>query len=86
MKLFGFFVSALFLNLTLFAQSIHHKLSMPEPQSHYFHVQVEVSDVPGEELIMVLPVWAPGSYLVREFSQNINVVKAKDENGESVAN
>jgi len=84
MKIFSFFMISLFLQATLFAQSIHHKLSMPAPQSHYFHIQVEVSDFPGEELTMVLPVWAPGSYLVREFSQNINLVKAKDEKGKEL--
>lgn len=63
------------------AQEIHHVLSIPNPESHYFHVQLELTDFEEDELVVSLPVWAPGSYLIREFAQNINIVKAKDENG-----
>lgn len=66
---------------TLFSQDIHHVLSMPNPETHYFHVQLELTDFEETELILSLPVWAPGSYLIREFSKNINRVTAKDENG-----
>lgn len=62
----------------VFGQSIHHKLSMPEPQTHYFHVELVLSDFEEEELIISLPTWTPGSYLIREFSRNIDLVKAKD--------
>lgn len=66
---------------TLFSQDIHHVLSMPNPETHYFDVQLELTDFEESELILSLPVWAPGSYLIREFSKNINRVSAKDENG-----
>jgi predicted metalloprotease with PDZ domain len=82
------FYLTLFLILTSLsvttAQQIHHILSMPNPETHYFHVQLELSDFEEEEIILTLPVWAPGSYLVREFSKNINVVRAKDEKGRSL--
>ena len=54
---------------------------MPKPQNHYFHVEMELEDFNEKEIDISLPVWAPGSYLVREFSKNINMVKAFDENG-----
>ena len=63
------------------AQSVNYKLSMPKPQNHYFHVEMELKDFNEKEIDISLPVWAPGSYLVREFSKNINTVKAFDENG-----
>ena len=31
-----------------------------------------------------LPVWSPGSYLVREFSKNINLVTATDGSGKEL--
>lgn len=67
-----------------FGQEIHHKLSMPNPASHYFHVEVELNDFPEDEITLSLPVWTPGSYLVREYSKNIDLVKAKDGNGKSL--
>jgi predicted metalloprotease with PDZ domain len=35
----------------------------------------------GDEVDLVMPVWAPGSYLVREFSRNIEGFSAADESG-----
>lgn len=66
------------------AQTIHYSLSMPKPQTHYFHVTVELTNFKDSEITMVLPVWAPGSYLVREFAQNINLVKATNEKNEDL--
>lgn len=57
---------------------------MPKPQTHYFHVTVELTNFKDSEITMVLPVWAPGSYLVREFAQNINLVKATNEKNEDL--
>ncbi len=49
---------------------------MPSPNTHYFEVSIFVSDfkkkVPDpSKLHLVMPVWTPGSYLVREFSKNV---------------
>jgi predicted metalloprotease with PDZ domain len=57
---------------------------MPKPQNHYFEVEMTLSDFKEKELNLKLPVWAPGSYLVREFSKNLNLVKAFDENGKEI--
>jgi predicted metalloprotease with PDZ domain len=84
MRFFSFFMILVGFSSAVIGQSIHHTLSMPMPQNHYFHLEVELSDFPGDEITMALPVWAPGSYLVREFSKNINQVVAKDENGNAL--
>lgn len=63
------------------AQSVHHKLSMPNPETHYFHVELVANDFKQEKILIALPTWAPGSYLIREFSKSINQVRAKNQNG-----
>lgn len=68
----------------LLGQSIHHKLTMPQPETHYFHVETTLSDFDEEAIVMSMPVWTPGSYLVREFAKNINRVRATDENGKEL--
>ena len=73
-----------FLTLQLSAQTIAYQLRMPKPQNHYFEVEMTLSDFKEKELNLKLPVWAPGSYLVREFSKNLNLVKAFDENGKEI--
>jgi predicted metalloprotease with PDZ domain len=67
-----------------FSQKIHYNLRMPKPQNHYFEVEMIVSDFKESELEVKMPVWSPGSYLVREFSKNMNLVKAFDENGKAL--
>lgn len=81
LKYLFFFFSLLSLNA--FSQ-IEYTLSMPKPQNHYFEVEMQISGVNAKELEVKLPVWAPGSYLVREFSKNINLVKAFDEKGNAL--
>ena len=72
------------LTFQLSAQTISYQLRMPKPQNHYFEVEMTLSDFKEKELNLKFPVWAPGSYLVREFSKNLNLVKAYDENGEEI--
>lgn len=69
---------------TVFGQVIHHKVSMPNPETHYFHVQTTLKDFKDKELILTMPVWSPGSYLIREYPQNVNQVRAKDRNGNAL--
>ena len=70
---------------TLFSQTVNYKLMMPKPQSHYYEVEMVISGLKGKEFDVKMPVWAPGSYMVREFSKNVNLVKAFDEKGNSVS-
>lgn len=60
---------------------IQYNLRMPKPQNHYFEVEMLIEGVDSKELEVKMPVWAPGSYLIREFAKNVNLVKAYDEKG-----
>jgi predicted metalloprotease with PDZ domain len=59
---------------------MHYRLSLPEPHSHLFHVEV-VLERPGDTLELVFPVWTPGSYLVREFARHLEGAAAEDGAG-----
>jgi predicted metalloprotease with PDZ domain len=51
---------------------IRYRVAMPEPQSHEFHITMEIPPCQGRDTIdVVFPAWAPGSYLVRDFSRHI---------------
>ena len=58
-----------------------YKLTFNEPQTHYVSVQMTVKNWKGGDLEVHLPVWAPGSYLVREFSKNVESFSAHDKSG-----
>jgi predicted metalloprotease with PDZ domain len=63
---------------------MRYHLSCPEPATHLFHLALEV-ERPGEALELGLPVWTPGSYLVREFARHLEAVTAADDAGRPLA-
>lgn len=84
MKIYSLLVLSLFISTTILGQKIHHELSMPAPETHYFHVETTLTDFSEEKVVLTMPVWTPGSYLVREFPKNVNLMLAKDENGQAL--
>ena len=66
--------------ILVFSQKVNYKLKMTNPQSHYFEVEMILEGLTDKQIEVKMPVWAPGSYLVREFSKNVNQVLAFDEN------
>lgn len=52
------------------SEPVRYRVSMSRPHSHLF--EVEATFPAGhEELIVSLPVWTPGSYLVREYARHV---------------
>ncbi|NRA13375.1 MAG: M61 family metallopeptidase, partial [Crocinitomicaceae bacterium] len=66
------------------AQNIKYNLKMPRPQNHYFNVEMELDGFKEKELNVKMPIWAPGSYLAREFAKYVNLVKAFDGDGKAI--
>src|ERR1700730_8726934 len=63
-------------------------VSMPKPYTHLFDVAVQIKRgaavvVPPEETL-VLPVWTPGSYLIREYARHVQDFAATDVAGHSL--
>lgn len=67
----------LFCLLSARAAQVDYKLAMSEPHTHYFEVEMKVVDVIQPYVDVKMPVWAPGSYLVREFSRNVEGLSAE---------
>ncbi|MBE9129061.1 M61 family metallopeptidase [Coleofasciculus sp. LEGE 07081] len=53
------------------APTIHYQVAMPKPQSHLFEVIVQVQGWSESVLDLKMPVWTPGSYLVREYAKHL---------------
>ena len=75
-RLFLFTWLVVAINTATFGAKISYTLKMPRPQNHYFQVEMQVEQVKQKTATVKLPVWAPGSYLVREFSRHLNQIKA----------
>ena len=88
MKIFKSLLLLTFFGLTglvALAQDIHYTVSMDEPHTHYFDVETNISGLDGEYVNLVMAVWTPGSYMVREFSKNVESEKATDGNGNELS-
>ena len=54
---------------------VNYQISIPVPNSHYAWVEMEfTANHDGPSGLITLPTWTPGSYLLREFSRNVNRV------------
>jgi len=63
--------------------AISYRVAMPEPTSHEFHVTMDVPALPGRESVdLLFPAWAPGSYLVRDFSRHVYDLGVRDRRSE----
>ena len=49
---------------------VSYRVTLPHPHSHLFEVQAHFPATTAE-LTVALPVWTPGSYLVREYSRHV---------------
>ncbi len=68
------------------APEIAFTVSMPKPHTHLLEVEILVkhgpgTQAPGEELL-VMPVWTPGSYLIREYERNVQGFAAGETSGQ----
>lgn len=69
----------------LAAPSIHFEVSFSEPQAHYAEIKMEISDLRKDHIDVKMPVWTPGSYLVREYARHVESVEACDADGDALA-
>lgn len=58
------------------AVKISYTVTFPEAQAHYADVEMNISGLQQNVLDLKMPVWTPGSYLVREFAKNIESFSA----------
>ncbi|GAB3956092.1 PDZ domain-containing protein [Spirosoma harenae] len=63
--------------------AVTYVLSMPEPQTHYFEVEMQLKNVAtatnarkNNYIDIKMPVWTPGSYLIREYAKNVEAFTA----------
>src|SRR5689334_14304867 len=63
---------------------ITYTVTFPEAQAHYADIEMNISGLKQNSLDLKMPVWTPGSYLVREFSKNIETLSVS-ANGKQLA-
>lgn len=66
-------------------QPVHYSIVPKKPAAHLFEVTLTVADTDPAGQRFMLPVWIPGSYMIREFARNIVTLQAFNAAGRKVA-
>jgi len=56
--------------------ALHYAVEVASLQAHLYRVSLTIS-APAAQQVVSLPVWIPGSYLVREFAKNLQRLQAR---------
>ena len=64
-------------------EPIRYTLSFPRPASHYVEVEAVYPTAGASNITLMMAVWTPGSYLVREYARNVEDVVARPVGAET---
>lgn len=59
--------------------NLSYQVTISQPTSHLFEVSLHINNWHKSVLDLKMPVWTPGSYLVREYSRHIQYFSALDQ-------
>ncbi len=65
-------------------EAVRYTVRFPAPVTHYAEVDAVFPPAAHGDLLLFLPVWTPGSYLVREYSRNLEDLRATDSAGNAL--
>jgi len=65
-------------------EPIRYTLAFPAPQTHYVEVTASVPTGRRADVDLMMAVWTPGSYLVREYARNVEAVTASGPDGRAL--
>lgn len=58
------------------SSAVAYRLSFPAPATHFVEVEATVPTPGRAELLLMMPVWTPGSYLIREYARHLERLEA----------
>lgn len=60
---------------------IEYELHRFDTDRHEFGVRLRISDCGASEVVLRMPAWIPGSYMIRDFARNVTAIHAVCANG-----
>ncbi len=61
--------------------TIRYEIAVRDPHRHFFDVALVASGNYDDTAELRMPVWSPGSYLIREYARNVQDVEVTDPKG-----
>lgn len=77
------FIWHFFSAFTAWAEPVSHHINFSDAQHQYLEIETRFPASSGQTMAY-MPVWTPGSYLIREFSRNVDSVQAFGDQGEGL--
>jgi predicted metalloprotease with PDZ domain len=78
-------LSLLLVKLATTAQQLQFTVSMEQPASHYFHVELRCSAIKDTATDVKMPVWTPGYYQRLDYAKNVEHFTVKNAAGDTLA-
>jgi predicted metalloprotease with PDZ domain len=66
------------------AEPVRYVLRFPAPQTHYVEVEARIPTGGSPDVELMMAVWTPGSYLVREYARHLEDVSARGPDGKTL--
>ena len=66
------------------ADPIRYTVRIPAPATHYLEIEATYPTGGKPAIELMMAVWTPGSYLVREFARHVEQVQAKNPSGHAL--
>ncbi|NJK62540.1 MAG: M61 family metallopeptidase [Synechococcaceae cyanobacterium SM2_3_1] len=63
----------------------HYRVDLRNPASHLLKIELRIQEVDRRLPLRVkMPVWTPGSYLVREYARHLQDLQVRDQDGSAI--
>jgi len=67
------------------AYPLCYQVRIKQPHAHLFEVQCRINDPDPAGVVLAMPAWTPGSYLIRDFARHVVNIHAADADGQTIA-
>jgi predicted metalloprotease with PDZ domain len=74
---FGCIMTSLSPNPASSTEPVRYAVRFPAPQTHYAEVEARIPTGGSSEVELMMAVWTPGSYLVREYARHLENISAR---------
>lgn len=63
---------------------VRFTVSFPQPGSKGYHVEMHISGLEEDTVILHMPKWMPGYYQIMDYARNVTAISAVDDDGKQV--
>jgi predicted metalloprotease with PDZ domain len=67
------------------SETVRYTVRFPDPKTHYASIEALLPTDGAADVEVFMPVWTPGSYLVREYARNVEGIAVSNAAGKQLA-